>query len=134
MEKFSDYLDRQMRQKNLSPKELSRRSGITDSYISRICKGQGDNLTVDTMKKLAKGLDVDTHEMFAKASGVPVNEQAPIDPLLLLDHILKIISDPVGPDLLRHVAELSPDQRKKLIGYIEHINSPQPTDKPKKRR
>ena len=134
MEKFSEYLARLMRQKNLSPKELSRLSGLTDSYIGRLCKGQGDNLTVDTMKKLAKGLEVDVHEMFAKASGVPVSEQAPVDPLLLLDQILKIINDPVGPELLRHVAELSPDQRRKLLGYIEHINSPQPTDKPKKRR
>jgi transcriptional regulator with XRE-family HTH domain len=132
MEKFSEYLDRLMRQKNLSPKELSRRSGITDSYIGRICKGQGDNLTVDTILKLAKGLQVDAHEMFAKASGVPVNEQAPIHPLLLLDQILKIISDPVGAELLRQLSELSPDERKKLLAYLAHIQSPQP--KPKKRR
>ena len=132
METLAEYLARLMRQKDLSPKELSRRSGLTDSYIGRICKGQGDNLTVDTMKKLAKGLDVDPHEMFAKASGVPVNEQAPIDPLLILDQILKIISDPTGVDLLRQLSELSPDERKKLLGYLAHVQSPQP--KPKKRR
>jgi transcriptional regulator with XRE-family HTH domain len=131
METLAEYLARLMRQKNLSPKELSRLSGLTDSYIGRICKGQGDNLTVDTMMKLAKGLDVDAHEMFAKASGVPVNEQAPIDPLLILDHILKIIRDPTGVDLLRQLSELSSDERKKLLAYLAHIQSPQP--KPKKR-
>jgi hypothetical protein len=82
--------------------------------------------------KLAKGLEVDAHELFAKASGVAVSEQPTVDPLLLLDHILKVVSDPTGVDLLRQLSELSPDERKKLLAYLAHIQSPQP--KPKKRR
>jgi transcriptional regulator with XRE-family HTH domain len=134
MEKFAKYLDRLLRQKDLSAKELSRLSGLTDSYIGRLCKGEGENLTVDTILKLAKGLEVDAHEVFAKAAGVPACEPKTIDPLLLLDQMLKLIRDPAGVDLLRQVSELSPASKKKLMGYVAHTQSPKPTARPKKGR
>jgi transcriptional regulator with XRE-family HTH domain len=58
METLAEYLDRVMRQKNLTPKELAKRSGLTNSYIGRLRNGKVNNPTVETILKLAKGLDV----------------------------------------------------------------------------
>lgn len=61
METIGQYLDRVMRQKNLSPKEVARACGITNSYIGRIIKDKGGNLSVKTIVALAEGLEVDPH-------------------------------------------------------------------------
>jgi len=124
MEKLGEYLDRLMRQKNLTPKELSKRSGLTDSYIGRLRKGKSDNLTVQTVKKLAMALDVNAHEIFAAAAGIPISESLQIDGRLLLDQMLKLIREAHGFDLLRQLLDLSPDERKTLLAYMEHIKRP----------
>src|SRR5438270_13802485 len=112
METLGEYLDRLMRQRSLTPKELARRCKVTDSYIGRVRKGAAANLTVQTMVTLAKGLGVNAHEVFTAASGIPINEEAHIDPLLLLDDIQKLIHEPTGLDVLRQWLELSSGERK----------------------
>ena len=98
METLDKYLERVMRQKGLSPKDVARRCGLTNSYIGRLTKGQGENLTVDTILKLATGLGVNANEVFTAASGV-APKAAGIDPLLVLDLIQKVIGDPKGIEL-----------------------------------
>ncbi|HKQ03746.1 MAG TPA: helix-turn-helix transcriptional regulator [Blastocatellia bacterium] len=124
MEKLGEYLDRLMRQKNLTPKELSKRSGLTDSYIGRLRKGRSDNLTVQTVKKLAMALDVNAHEIFAAATGIPASEFPQIDGRLLLDQMLKLIREAHGFDLLQQWLDFSPDERKTLLDYMEYIKRP----------
>src|ERR1051325_3146621 len=97
MERLGEYLDRIMRQKNLTPKELAKRCKVTDSYIGRVRKGAADNLTVQTMVTLAKGLEVNAHDIFTAASGVAVDESSRVDPLLLLDQIQKRPQKPTRP-------------------------------------
>src|SRR5689334_24219577 len=96
METLGEYLDRIMRQKNLTPKKLGRRCGLADGYIGRIRKGMASNLTVDTIAKLSQALGVNAHELFAVASGIPISEAPQLDPLLLLDALQKLISAPTG--------------------------------------
>jgi transcriptional regulator with XRE-family HTH domain len=128
METLSKYLERVMRQKGLTPKDVARRCGLTDSYIGRISKGQGENLTIDTITRLAKGLGVDAHEVFTAASGVPIKNSG-IDPLMLLDLIQKAISDPKTIELMREWLELPINKQKSLFDFISFLN-----EKPKKKR
>ena len=128
METLSQYLERVMRQKNFSPKDVARRCGLTDSYIGRITKGQGGNLTVDTIVKLAEGLGVPAHEIFTAASGIAPSS-AGIDPLLILDLIQKAISDPKGLELMREWLELPANKQKSLFDFIRFLN-----EKPKLKR
>jgi transcriptional regulator with XRE-family HTH domain len=130
METLSKYLERVMRQKGLSAKVVARRCGLTDSYIGRLTKGQGENLTIDTILKLAKGLGVDAHEIFTAASGVPIKNTG-IDPLLLLDLIQKAITDPKTMDLMREWLELPTEKQKSLFDFISFLNE-QPSKKRKK--
>ncbi|HJQ27559.1 MAG TPA: helix-turn-helix domain-containing protein [Blastocatellia bacterium] len=122
MESLGEYLDRLMRQKNLTPKELARRCKVTDSYIGRVRKGASGNLTVQTMMTLAKGLGVNAHDIFTAASGIPPEEDLPIDPLLLLDHMQKLIHDRNGLDVLRQWLDLSSSERQTLHDFLAYLN------------
>lgn len=61
-ETLSQFVQRVMRQKNLSPREVQKRASakgqIAASYISRIYNGKVTNLSVDKIVILAEGLDV----------------------------------------------------------------------------
>jgi transcriptional regulator with XRE-family HTH domain len=134
METIGEYLVRVMRQKNLTAKELANRCGLTDSYIGRVCKAPSANLTVDTITKLAQALEVNAHEIFAAASGIPASEAPRIDPLVLLDALQKLISDPTGFNLLRQLLNFSPDERKTLFDYFEYFKRLPPKAKGKSRK
>jgi transcriptional regulator with XRE-family HTH domain len=123
METLSKYLERVMRQKGLTAKVVAKRCGLTDSYIGRISKGQGENLTIDTILKLAKGLGVDVHEIFTAASGVP-RKDSEVDPLLILDLVQKAISDPKTMELMREWLELPTNKQKLLFDFIKFLNEP----------
>jgi transcriptional regulator with XRE-family HTH domain len=126
METLGEYLDRVMRQKNLTPKELAKRCKVTDSYIGRVRKGAAGNLTVQTMVTLAKGLEVNAHDIFAAASGVAADDSSRVDPLVLLDHIQKLLQEPTGLDVLRQWLQLSPDRQRTLLDLIDFLNQRQP--------
>jgi transcriptional regulator with XRE-family HTH domain len=124
METLAEYLVRLMRQKHLTPVDLARRCGLTDSYVGRLCKSTSANLTVDTITKLAMALEVNAHEVFTAAAGIAVSEAPQIDPLLLLEAMQKLISDPAGFDLLRQLLNFSPDERQTLLDYFEYFKQP----------
>jgi len=133
METIGEYLTRLMRQKNLSPKELAERCGLTDSYIGRLCKSTYANLTIDTMKKLAKAFDVDVHEVFTVASGVPPSEKPQTDLLVVLDQMQKLGTDKNGPEALRQLLGFSADERKAVLDYIAYCKQPPSKGKPRKK-
>lgn len=50
--------------KELTQKELARKVGISHVTLSRIEKGSYENITLKTMKKLAKALDTTVQDLF----------------------------------------------------------------------
>jgi transcriptional regulator with XRE-family HTH domain len=127
MEDLSQYLDRVMRQKNISPKELARICGITDSYIGRVTRGKGINLTIKTILALADGLDVDPHELFTAACGRPPHSQGrSIDPLLVIDTIQKLMMNPKGLELFQDWLRLSANNQKTLADFLKYLNEQKP--------
>jgi transcriptional regulator with XRE-family HTH domain len=105
--------------------------GLTDSYIGRLRKGNGKNLTVESILKLAKGLDVHPHEIFTAASGVPPSDKPPVDLLVILDQMRRLVTDENGPKTLGHLLSFSADERKKLFDYMEYCKRQPPKDKGK---
>jgi transcriptional regulator with XRE-family HTH domain len=128
MESLAEYLVRVMRQKDIDLIELAKRSGLTDSYIGRLRNGTLKNPTVETMVKLATGLEVNAHEVFTAASGVPVSATASIDPLMLLEQMQKLVSDPVGFDVLRRLLSVPPNERQAALGYLDYFKSKAQSD------
>ena len=127
---MAEYLDRLMRQQNLTPKQLAKRCGLTDSYIIRVRNGTAENLTVETIVKLANGLEINPHELFTRAAGVPMREDVPIDALLLLDVMKRVAVDPPSLEAVRQLMSFTPEERQTLIAYLTAGNQPQGKDKP----
>lgn len=123
METIGEYLTRVMRQKNLDPVDVARLCGLTDSYIGRLRKMASANLTVDTIKKLAMALDVNPHELFTVASGVPAGEAAPVSATQLLDLFGKVVGEPTGVEVLQQVFAIPAGQREAVMDYLRHIQS-----------
>ncbi|MBE0469965.1 MAG: helix-turn-helix transcriptional regulator [Methyloprofundus sp.] len=54
--KISSILKNKRLEKSLTQKELADSSGVTQSMISRVEKGELENITVGILRKLAKAL------------------------------------------------------------------------------
>lgn len=70
-ETLADYVRRIRNEKRLSLRDVSIRSAgeIANSHISRIENGEARNPTSETLRALAKGLEVSEDEIFAVARG-----------------------------------------------------------------
>ena len=134
METLDQYLERIMRQKKLSPKDVARACGITNSYIGRIIKGKGGNVSVATIVALAEGLDVDPHEVFTAASGKPPENEGGVNPLLVVDTIQKLMLNPRGLELLQDWLRLTDKNRETLAEFLKSLHEQQPKQKKPRRK
>ena len=75
---LSHYVERVMKEKHLSRRDVKLRSGgdITDSYVSGIISGSAKNLSVEKLKALARGLRVREMELIRVAFGLSEERQA----------------------------------------------------------
>jgi|SRR5215216_1534467 len=72
-----DYLKGQIKEKNLTAKEIERRSKgkVTDTHIGAILAGKTKNPTIRIIMGLAEGLGVDPVEVFKVATGLEVYKE-----------------------------------------------------------
>ena len=125
---LSRYVERVMKDKHLSRRDVKLRSGgeITDSYVSGIISGSAKNLSVDKLKALARGLRVREIELIRVAFGLS-DERAPrrvadqSHNLLLLDITKKaVISNDVA-EIVQEVIKLSPAERAVVLQYVKRL-------------
>lgn len=125
---LSRYVERVMKAKHLSRRDVKLRSGgeITDSYVSGIISGSAKNLSVGKLKALARGLRVPDIELIRVAFGFsdervphPVADQS--HNLLLLDITKKtVISNDVA-EIAQEVIKLSPADRAVVLQYVKRV-------------
>ena len=125
---LSHYVERVMKEKHLSRRDVKLRSGgeITDSYVSGIISGSAKNLSVDKLKALARGLRVREMELIRVAFGLS-DEHGPhrvadqSHNLLLLDITKKaVISNDVA-EIVQEVIKLSPAERAVVLQYVKRL-------------
>jgi len=126
---LSHYVDRVMKEKHLSRRDVKLRSGgeITDSYVSGIISGSSKNLSVDKLKALARGLRVREIELIRVAFGLSdegvsqhVADQS--HNLLLLDITKKtVISNDIA-EIVQEVIRLSPAERAIVLQYVKRLS------------
>lgn len=63
----------------IDQRELSRRSGISPAYISKIERGRSDNVTVDIVFRLASALGVSPAYLLGLADAPLMDDGAPIE-------------------------------------------------------
>lgn len=125
---LSRYVERVMKEKHLSRRDVRLRSGggITDSYVSGIISGTAKNLSVAKLKALARGLRVREIELIRVAFGLsdePVPQRVPDQShnLLLLDITKKtVISNDVA-EIVQEVVKLPPAERSIVLQYVQRL-------------
>ncbi len=125
---LSRYVERVMKEKHLSRRDVKLRSGgeITDSYVSGIISGSAKNLSVDKLKALAHGLRVREMELIRMAFGLTEERlPQPVDDrshnLLLLNITRKtVISNDIA-EIVQEVIKLSPSERAIVLQYVKRL-------------
>ena len=134
-EKLADYVRRTMKQKQLRLRDVERRSGgeITNGYISGIINSRIKNISLEKLKALAKGLEVDVYELFSAAMDEPrqlaeqVSSYAQPDVLWLLGLMQEIATTPELLKILHELVQMPPKDREIVMRVIESIgNSKRP--------
>lgn len=113
-ENLSEYVSRVMRQKNLNARDVERNSGnkINNSHVIKLMKGVETNPSMNAVKALAEGLDVNPHEILTATTGRPPDDQPPaVDVMELLGMIEKLASEPELIEALRGLLRLSKEER-----------------------
>ena len=125
---LSHYVDRVMKEKHLSRRDVKLRSGgeITDSYVSGIISGSATNLSVEKLKALARGLRVREMELIRVAFGLS-DEREPHQAadqshnLVLVDLTRKtVISNDIA-EIVQEVTGLSPADRTVVLQYVKRL-------------
>jgi transcriptional regulator with XRE-family HTH domain len=121
------YVSQVMKAKGLSPRGVSRRSGITASYVAGIRRGSAANPSVDKIKALASGLGVDRHELFDIACG-PSDNRADqpqgtdrLQALELLDLMKKAAVSPTLMATMEHAAQLQPRELEAVLLSMQRL-------------
>jgi len=129
---LSQYVDRVMKEKHLSRRDVKLRSGgeITDSYVSGIISGTASNPSVEKLKALARGLRVREMELIRVAFGYSDDrlEHQPEDQshnLLLVDLSRKIVISNDVAEIVQEVVALSPADRTVVLQYIKRLGKTQ---------
>ena len=142
-EKLADYVKRVINQKQLKLREVERRAGgeITNGYISGIINNRIKNISLEKLKALARGLEVDVYELFAAAMDEPrqladeVSSYAQPDVLWLLGMMREVATSPELLRILHELVQMAPKDREMVVRVIESIGkSKRPARRPTDRR
>ena len=63
MSRFGQYLTHKLREHGVTQSQLSYRSGISDAHISRLSKEERGLPKIDTLRKIAKALNISLRQM-----------------------------------------------------------------------
>jgi transcriptional regulator with XRE-family HTH domain len=137
---LSRYVERVMKEKHLSRRDVKLRSGgeITDSYVSGIISGSAKNLSVDKLKALARGLRVREIELIRVAFGLseqrgPQRLADQSHNLLLLDITRKTVITNDVAEIVQEVIRLSPAERAVVLQYVKRVGRADPKAQRKRR-
>jgi transcriptional regulator with XRE-family HTH domain len=136
-ETFAEYVERVMRQKGLKAVDVERNSGgkIDRSHVSKFISGVETNPSAKAMMALAKGLDVDPHEVFTAVTGCPPGEgrsSAP-DVLEVLNLIERAATDAELMAVLRGLIRL-PKEGLAAFRTLSFCSEQQQQARPRARR
>ena|ERR1051325_8474206 len=126
---LSRYLQLLMKEKKLKLADVERRceGRLSNSYLSKIVRGEAANLTVEAIDILAEGLDVDGYELFAVAYGKPPRKSGEalgttIDPLMFVDAIQKLVVNPQLVEVIQAWAGISPEHQAELLSSLQSLS------------
>jgi transcriptional regulator with XRE-family HTH domain len=127
---LSRFVRQVMKEKGLTQRDVELRSDgkITDGYVADILSGDAKNPSVEKVKALARGLDVNVIELFRVACGpceqsamgrerVVISEVAPF-----LEMMLEVADSPELIKIVQEAIKLYPEERAVLLQSAETFN------------
>ena len=126
-ETLSQYVQFVIKQKGLNLRDIERNSGkeISNSYLSKIINQKVRSLTAEKIAALAKGLDVNPHDVFTAVCGQqPDSEgrQVSLDALLLIDMMQKITMDSQLMEVLQEWVQMRPKEKSVMLETLKFLN------------
>lgn len=128
-ETLSEYIKRVVKQKDLKLRDIERNSEgkITNGYISGIVNGKITNLSVDKLRALALGLDVDAHDVFAAALGEvrhkirSLSNKSTPNAQWLIEVMQEILASPELTNLVDELVHLSRKERAMVMKVVQSL-------------
>lgn len=128
-ETLSEYIKKVVKQKDLKLRDIERNSEgkITNGYISGIVNGKITNLSVDKLKALALGLDVDAHDIFAAALGEErhkvrsLSNKSTPNAQWLIEVLQEILASPELTNLVDELVHLSRKERAMVMKVVQSL-------------
>lgn len=93
---FGEFLREVRKRKKISARELARRTGISQAYLSQLETGKHHNPSREVGEKLAMALEIDYWDLVAKRIDVQVITEERISKIL---DIHAAITEPKGDDI-----------------------------------
>lgn len=126
---LSQYLQLLMKERGLKLADIERKckGKLSNSYLSKIVRGEAENLTIEAIDILAEGLDIDGYELFAIAYGKPPRKQggatvSTIDPLLFVEAVQKLAVNPQLIEVIRVWSGLPPEHQADVLLSLYSIS------------
>jgi transcriptional regulator with XRE-family HTH domain len=119
-----------MKQKGLTQHDVELRSEgkITDGYVADILSGAAKNPSVEKIKALARGLDVNVYELFDVACGPSIQGEAERGSVTMsqvppfLEMMTEVADSPELTRLVEESIRLYPEERAALLQSAETFN------------
>src|ERR1051325_9435211 len=140
---LSHYLQLLMKEKKLKLADIERKcqGRLSNSYLSKIIRGEATNLTIEAIDVLSEGLDIDGYELFAVAYGKPPSKSgesiaSTIDPLLFVEAIQKLVVNPQLVEVIRAWVGIAPEHQVELLASLQSLGKRETKaqKKPRKKR
>lgn len=111
------YVKEKRIKKGISARELSRRSGISQPYLSQLENGKNKNPSVDVLNKLAKGLGITNSTLMMIAGYIDDGDMKTLDDA---EEILKSMKN-FSPSTPEEIQESMQQQQKELTRDLDEI-------------
>lgn len=138
---LSQYLQLLMKERGMKLADIERscKGKLSNSYLSKIVRGEAENLTVEAINILAEGLDIDGYELFALAYGKPPRKRgaadvSTIDPLLFVEAVQKLVVNPQLIELIRAWSGLSAEHQADVLMSLNSLSKRESRAKSKRRK
>jgi transcriptional regulator with XRE-family HTH domain len=125
---LSQYVSQVMSSKGLSARDVARKSGnkITAAYVTAIMQGSAANPSVDKLRALSRGLDLDPHNLFDISCGLEDRAGAssgsgPLEVLEFLDVMRSAAISSEAMEIVRRLVLMSSDDHKALLKYLDNF-------------
>ena len=131
MSKLNEIINKYLEEHDLTLREFAKKCGLSHSYIAKLRKGENPRSksqiepTIDTMKKLAKAMNMNLKELLIKSEYIEKNtiqaqDNTQKNTKKLIDEIIQILIDTgeITPEEIRS-GKLSDEKRERLIKLVK---------------